>query len=343
MVDKYGKAHGWPDAMLVYLKFEGGKDDDPIDPGGRTNQGVIQREFSGWLKKNGRPVRDVFTMTDAERDAIYWQNYGQRIRFNELPPGVDIAVGDGAINSGPGQSIKWLQRALGLNADGVLGDTTMQAVLDYPDHDVLVAKYIQIRETFLRHLKTFYHFGKGWLSRTAQLRKIGQAWAMGSVGPAVVWVSNMNKKATIVDAKPKLSTAPADATAAGGTVTTGLSTAQGVLEPLSYSSDTINHVLMGLIALGAVCTVFGLAYAWWARKKNAELDEALLIAPLSAIGANDNALVPDEVKAEYKDPTARGAETGNIAAGTVTASGRTEGDTEVRVNDPVPVPASKAA
>lgn len=327
--------------MLIELKFEGGKDDDPVDPGGRTNQGVIQREFSAWLRKKGQPNRDVFTMTDVERDAIYFENYGQRIRFSELPPGVDIVVGDGAINSGPAQSVKWLQRALGLSADGVLGNITLQAVIDYPDHDVLIAKIIAIREAFLRSLKTFWHFGKGWISRTQQLKKIGQAWAMGSIGPAVVWTANMNKKATIVDARPLLSTAPADATTAGGTVTTALTGAQQVLAPLQGSSHLVDQVLIAIMVIGGLATAFGFAYAYWVRNRNKELSDALgLDIP---VGANDNQMVPAEVMSQYADPTARGSETGNIAPGVVTTSGRQAGDTEVRVNPAAPVPANKAA
>jgi hypothetical protein len=57
-----------------------------------------------------------------------------------------------------------------------------------------------------------------------------------------------------------------------------------------------------------------------------------------------NAIVPDEVKAQYEDPNARGgSETGNIGVNTVTASGRTQGDGEVRVNPESQVPAEKAA
>jgi lysozyme family protein len=342
-MDAFGKQHGWADAMKIYLKFEGGKDDDPIDPGGRTNQGVIQRVFSAWLRKNGKPNRDVFTMTNDERDAIYWENYGSKIRFNELPPGVDIVVGDGAINSGPSQSVKWLQRALGLSADGVLGDVTLQRVLEFPDHDVLIARIIEKRDAFLRALKTFYHFGKGWISRITQLKRIGQAWAMGSIGPAVIWAANMNKKATIIDAKPKLSTAPADATTAGGGVTTAITTAQSTIAPLQGVSNVVDQLLIALLVIGVLATGFGFAYAYWVRRKNTALDDALDTAPSSFVGVNDNDNVPQEVLSQYVDPHARGSETGNIAPGVVTSSGRTAGDTDVRVNHPSLIPPEKAA
>jgi lysozyme family protein len=340
--DTYGH-ESWDEAMAIELKFEGGKDDDPIDPGGRTNQGVIQRVYSSWRKKKGLPVRDVFEMENWERDEIYYQNYGRLVRFDDLPPGVNLVVLDGGVNSGPAQSIKWLQRALGLAADGVLGDRTLEAVISHPDHDRLIANICEQRMKFLQALKTFYHFGKGWTSRVNQLKRIGQAWAMGSVGPAVVWTPNMNKKATIVDAKPKLSTAPADAVTAGGGVTTGITTVQTTLSPLQGMSSTVDHILTALIVVGVLCTIFGFGYAWYVRRKNTELDDALNTAPVP-VGVNDNAIVPAEVLVQYADPTARGgSETGNIAPGNVTTSGRTAGDTEVRVNPEQPVPAEKAA
>jgi lysozyme family protein len=323
MKETYGKA------LAAVLKYEGGKDDDPRDPGGRTNQGVIQRVYSAWRIRKGLQPRDVFLMTDDERDAIYYQNYAVKVRFDELPPGVDMVVFDGGVNSGPSQSIKWVQRALGLNADGVLGDVTMQRIQDHPNHDALIADVIKRRRTFLRALKPYKTFGKGWEARIANLQKVGQAWAMGTVGPEVVFIPNGNKKATLVDAKPLPVKAPADITASGGFVSTTLSTAQGLFEPLQ-GNPFIDKVLLGIVVAGGVMTAVGLAWGWYARRKEAELQDALDTAPASATGPADNDNVPLEVLRQYADPAGRGVETGNIAEGVTTQSGRVAGDTETK-------------
>lgn len=310
------------------LVFEGGKDDDPVDPGGRTNQGVIQRVYTAYRIRNGRPNQDVFLMNNTERDEIYRTQYFDKVQFNELPPGVDMCIVDGAVNSGVSQSIKWVQRALGLTANGVLGEVTMQRIQDHPDHDKLIADICARRLAMLKQLRTFYRFGAGWTSRVNQLKRKCQLIAMGSVGPEVDFVPNGNKKALVMDAKPLPSTAPADATAAGGTVSGALSTVQGVFQPMQ-GTPFADKVLLFLAVGGGLLAVGGVLYGIWARRRrDAMIDVLDLVA--TQVGPADNDNVPEEVVAKYADPTARGGETGNIAEGHVTTSGRVAGDTEVR-------------
>ncbi|WP_288199636.1 putative peptidoglycan-binding domain-containing protein [uncultured Pleomorphomonas sp.] len=126
------------------------------------------------------------------------------------------------MNSGPGQSVKWLQRALGLKkVDGLVGPQTLAAVNAVDDHDALIAKIIALRDAFLRALKGWKKFGKGWTSRIKQVLAIGQAWARGSVGPEVVYDAAGARKAYASDAKAAPSAAIADAATGGGLVTGG--------------------------------------------------------------------------------------------------------------------------
>lgn len=315
-------------AMRIELVYEGGRDDDPVDPGGRTNQGVIQREYSAWRKTKGLPVRDVFLMQPDERDEIYRINYADKVQFDQLPPGIDLLLLAGGINSGPVQSIKWVQRALGLTADGVLGPITMQRIQS-ADQDALIDGIIARREAFLRALKTWPHFGKGWTARCEGERKAAHAWVLQQDGPLHMFVPNGNKKAKIVDAKAMPSTAPADATASGGAVSTALSTAQNVFSPLQGASHIVDHIILGLTIAGSLAVAGGLAYGMYARRSRAALTDALDLAPAALAPANNDD-VPPEVLKQYVDPKAQGSETGNIAPGTVTQSGRVAGDTEVK-------------
>jgi lysozyme family protein len=296
-------------AMRVILTYEGGKDDDPVDPGGRTNQGIIQRVYTAWRMKKGLPNRDVFLMEDSERDEIYRQNYANQVRFDELPPGVDVVMLDGAVNSGPSQSIKWAQRALGLYADGVLGPVTMQRIENHPDHDELIDAILERRRLFLKALKTYYRFGKGWMARVNNLEKIGQAWAMGSVGPPVEYSPLGHKKATIVDAKAPPSTAPADFTAAGGGMSTALTTVQSVFEPMQGTA-VADKVLLALAVVGGLAAAFGIAYGLYARKKRDEYNDVLDLVASHASTNNDD--IPQEVLSNYNNYDAQGSATGNF-------------------------------
>ncbi|SCM74026.1 Secretion activator protein (fragment) [uncultured Pleomorphomonas sp.] len=135
---------------------------------------------------------------------------------------MSCVVFDGGVNSGPGQSVKWLQRALGLKkVDGLVGPQTLAAVNAVDDHDALIAKIIALRDAFLRALKGWKKFGKGWTSRIKQVLAIGQAWARGSVGPEVVYDAAGARKAYASDAKAAPSAAIADAATGGGLVTGG--------------------------------------------------------------------------------------------------------------------------
>lgn len=172
--------------MPRILAHEGGKVDDPQDPGGRTNQGVIQRVYDAYRIRLGLRQRDVYDMDPAERDAIYKDQYWRAIRGDELPAGLDYVVFDGAVNSGPARSIKWLQRALNVEADGHIGSITLAAVREQ-DAAELIDEICDIRMAFLKSLRTWGRFGKGWTSRVDGVRKVGKAWAKKepvSVAPA---------------------------------------------------------------------------------------------------------------------------------------------------------------
>ena len=262
-------------ALKIELVYEGGKVDHPRDPGGRTNQGITQRVYNSYRIKKGLAPQDVFDMASAERDEIYNVQYFDAVKFDKLPAGVDLVLVDGAINSGPAQSIKWLQRALGLPADGSIGEVTMERLNSVEDYDLLIAAIIDRRIAFLKALTTWDDFGRGWLKRCATVKAKGQAWAVGSVGPDVTPINGSHHKAPVSSAKKPPMTAPADATASGGVVSGGLTTAQTTLQPMAESSQFVQHLLTFIIVLGVVATVGGLLWGWYARRKRDELADVL--------------------------------------------------------------------
>lgn len=267
-------------ALAKVLVHEGGKVDHPADPGGRTNKGVTQRVYNGWRAKNNLPVRDVYQIADNEVQSIYRLQYWDAIHGDTLPPGIDYVVFDGAVNSGPKQSVKWLQRALGFtgkDVDGVIGSVTLGAVEEHRNHDALVAAIIDRRELFLRALRTFKTFGKGWLRRISSVEDVGQAWAMGNVGPEVVYIPGANEKAVIEDAKKAPPNAPGDAI--GGLGLGGGLIGQGIEQLTPFGKiNFIQTAIVWLTVAGVVILLAAGAYRAFAMWRKSKLDDALDIA-----------------------------------------------------------------
>lgn len=274
------------------LVYEGGKVDHPRDPGGRTNQGVTQRVYNGWRQQQGKAQQDVYDMLPAERDAIYRRGYWDKIQGDLLPAGIDFVVFDGAVNSGVTQSVKWLQRALMMNnIDGSLGDATLTAIENHSNHDQLVADICARRMVFLRQLSSWSDFGKGWTARVAQVKRAGQAQAMGGPEGANAITPSFfvggNSKAPIEKAKPLPAIGAADAASGGGFVAGGsggaLDTAKDALMPLGGSGGWIDTAITVLVVGGVVMVIGGLAYRYYAsRKAHARADALDLPAGVTA-------------------------------------------------------------
>ncbi len=152
-------------ALDLILAHEGGKVDNPKDPGGRTNLGVTQKVYDAWRVARGLAKRDVWTMPRAEALEIYKAQYLKPIRYGDLPPGLNYAVADFSVNSGVSRAVRYLQACLGVKQDGVIGEITLAKLRGVNDLTGLIDAYCVRRMKFLRGLKTFSTFGKGWTRR----------------------------------------------------------------------------------------------------------------------------------------------------------------------------------
>ena len=164
------------------LRHEGGFVNHPSDPGGATNLGITRKTLARW--RNVSPwwalsVDEVKTLGRAEAAGIYRSRYWERANAGKLPPGLDLAVFDFAVNSGPDRAIKLLQRELGVVADGWIGPLTLEAI-GSRNAAALVNALCDRRMDFLTRLSTFASFGKGWSARVAAIRKSALA-AAGNV------------------------------------------------------------------------------------------------------------------------------------------------------------------
>jgi lysozyme family protein len=150
-------------AFSLLLGHEGDFSDHEDDTGGKTRYGVteaVAREvgYKGDMRE--------LPLDLAKR--IYLERYWKPIRADDLPPGVRYIVFDGAVNSGPAQATRWLQRALGVTADGVIGPQTMAAAYAQ-DMNALRLRILAQRLRFMTSLKNWPSFSRGWAIRIADL------------------------------------------------------------------------------------------------------------------------------------------------------------------------------
>lgn len=167
------------EAVEVVLRHEGGFVNHPRDPGGLTNMGITARTLAD---HRGVPL-DRVTETEmralprAEAEEIYLSRFWNVIRGDDLPRGLDLAVFDWAVNSGPRRAVRALQRLVGARTDGIVGQETLAAVRSRDVVD-LVRALCDARLAFVRGLSTHSTFGRGWERRITDVRNLASAWAV---------------------------------------------------------------------------------------------------------------------------------------------------------------------
>lgn len=168
----------FPASLKEVLRHEGGYSDHAQDAGGKTMRGVTQATYDGFRRLKGLVPRAVRYLTDAEHTEIYKVMYWDKVCGDQLPKGIDFAVFDAAVNSGPGRAEKWLQQAINkvagqrrLKEDGQVGFATIDAADDYPARAIIEAM-IDLRLGFMRVAKNtrtgallWPVFGGGWSNR----------------------------------------------------------------------------------------------------------------------------------------------------------------------------------
>jgi len=155
-------------ALSLVLKHEGGWSDHPADPGGATMKGVTLANFRRFVKP-GATKDDLRKITDEQVATVYRRHYWDAVAGAELPGGIDFAVFDFAVNSGPDRAAKFLQQAVGAKVDGKIGPSTLAATKKLMRATV-INDLCDKRMTFLKGLKTWPTFGKGWTSRVSAVR-----------------------------------------------------------------------------------------------------------------------------------------------------------------------------
>lgn len=175
-------------ALSAVLKHEGGFVNHPADPGGATNLGVTigtARRLGIDVDGDGdTDIIDIKLLKPSDAAKVYRAEYWNKVRGDDLPSGVDYAVFDFSVNSGVSRAAKYLQALVGVAQDGVIGPKTLAAVAAY-DPAKLVERLCDRRMTFLRNLKHWSTFGRGWTSRVEGVRELAKKMAAQPGHPPV--------------------------------------------------------------------------------------------------------------------------------------------------------------
>jgi lysozyme family protein len=180
-------------ARLISPAIEGGYGDDKYDKGGPTNLGVTQKEYTAYRIAKKITPQSVKYITKDEAKLIYKIQYWNVMHCDELPAGVDWFAFDSAVNSGPVQAGKWLQRACNawrgrfaaIETDGHVGliTVTMSRNVYGERGRELIEHMAKQRLTMVQSLKNWWRFGKGWTDRIALVKK--QSLAMVEKHPEI--------------------------------------------------------------------------------------------------------------------------------------------------------------
>ncbi|WP_208978374.1 glycoside hydrolase family 108 protein [Pseudovibrio denitrificans] len=139
------------------------------DPGGPTHYGITQGTLSAWRERKVS-VEEVQALNQSEAVEIYRAQYWDAVRGDRLPLGLDYALFDFGVNSGPARAVKTLQAILGVGVDGVIGLKTLAAIKQRPVV-YLVNELSARRLAFMKRLRNWPYNKNGWSRRVRDVQE----------------------------------------------------------------------------------------------------------------------------------------------------------------------------
>lgn len=151
-------------ALEFVFDAEGGYTNDANDPGGETNFGIDKRSHQ---------KEDIKNLTKERATEIYYNDYWLKSCAEHLPKLVAIAYFDSAVNTGIKQANKFLQRAVSVNDDGVVGPVTLNAIT-HAEPKFTANRLVDYRQSFYEGLADsrpkLRGFLRGWTNRNTNLK-----------------------------------------------------------------------------------------------------------------------------------------------------------------------------
>ena len=135
-----------------------------VDDGGATMWGITEAV----ARRNGY-TGAMQLLPQSVAKTIAQEEYWEPMCCDAMPQEIAFNVFDACYNGGP--AIVWLQKALGVAVDGVVGPATRDAV-KVSESNKVVALFNAARLEYYTTLVAWNTYGKGWVNRIANnLRK----------------------------------------------------------------------------------------------------------------------------------------------------------------------------
>ena len=143
-------------AVDLVLEIEGVYSNDPDDPGRETKYGI---------SKAAHPDVDIPSLTLEGAKGIYRRCYWDQFSCGTLPWPLAFLLFDCVVQFNPVHPTRWLQSALGVTIDGVLGPKTFAAARACKDPVTAATQVMVYRGEYrLTHPK-YWKYGRGWRKR----------------------------------------------------------------------------------------------------------------------------------------------------------------------------------
>jgi lysozyme family protein len=140
-----------------------------------TNLGITKATWEDWVKREVTE-EEMRNLTVKDVKPLYKARYWDAVRADDLPPGVDYAVFDFAVNSGVSRASRMLQECVGATKDGSIGPKTVESAKQH-DGAKLAQEICDKRLQFLQGLPHFPTFSRGWTRRVIEVAKTSQGMA----------------------------------------------------------------------------------------------------------------------------------------------------------------------
>lgn len=224
--------------LAQVLKYEGGYTNHPSDPGGATNWGITIHDARRYWKSDAT-AEDVRKMPLSVAKQIYRARYWNVVDGDNLHDGVDLAVFDYGVNSGPGRALP-----------------DFKPYRSLPPVEAIKALCAR-RLRFLKALRTWPVFGGGWGSRVASVEAIGVKMALKVINAVAPTATPQQKADAQIVVKKELEKHAEDAAgsvkkntqagaAAGGAAGGGVATDPTIVTQFDWVSFSVIALMVGV-------------------------------------------------------------------------------------------------